>query len=78
MHGENPAITGVGCQQHPFDVLDAMFDVFSQCDESSVCSTIQKPPEALEDAEKEEHEANSPEDCFTDGTKTHKRIYSFV
>ncbi|XP_077940457.1 sodium channel protein type 4 subunit alpha B [Gasterosteus aculeatus] len=38
----------------------------SHCDESSVCSTIQKPPEALEDAEKEEHEANSPEDCFTD------------
>ncbi|XP_062421881.1 sodium channel protein type 4 subunit alpha B isoform X2 [Pungitius pungitius] len=38
----------------------------SNCDDSSVCSTIQKPPEALEDAEKEEHETNSPEDCFTD------------
>ncbi|KAM8843860.1 sodium channel protein type 4 subunit alpha B isoform 2-T4 [Spinachia spinachia] len=38
----------------------------SHCDDSSVCSTIQIPPETLEDAEKEEQEANGPEDCFTD------------
>ncbi|XP_068581767.1 sodium channel protein type 4 subunit alpha B isoform X2 [Cebidichthys violaceus] len=37
----------------------------SHCDESSVCSTVQKLPEAPED-EEEEHEADTPEDCFTD------------
>ncbi|KAM6914373.1 sodium channel protein type 4 subunit alpha B-like isoform 2-T2 [Lycodopsis pacificus] len=36
----------------------------SHCDESSVCSTVQKIPEAPED--EEEHEANTPEDCFSD------------
>ncbi|XP_034394825.1 sodium channel protein type 4 subunit alpha B, partial [Cyclopterus lumpus] len=38
----------------------------SHCDESSVCSTVQKLPEAHEDGEEEEHEANTPEDCFSD------------
>ncbi|XP_054463082.1 sodium channel protein type 4 subunit alpha B [Anoplopoma fimbria] len=38
----------------------------SHCDESSVCSTVQKLPEAHEDEEEEEHEANTPEDCFSE------------
>ncbi|XP_031735260.1 sodium channel protein type 4 subunit alpha B [Anarrhichthys ocellatus] len=46
----------------------------SHCDKSSVCSTVQKNPEAPED-EEEEHEANTPEDCFSDRTKTHTHIH---
>ncbi|XP_037647118.1 sodium channel protein type 4 subunit alpha B [Sebastes umbrosus] len=38
----------------------------SQCDESSVCSTVQKLPDAQEDEDEDEHDANTPEDCFTD------------
>ncbi|XP_040918189.1 sodium channel protein type 4 subunit alpha B isoform X2 [Toxotes jaculatrix] len=37
----------------------------SHCDESSVCSTVQKYPEAQED-EDDDHDSNTPEDCCTD------------
>ncbi|XP_035471916.2 sodium channel protein type 4 subunit alpha B isoform X2 [Scophthalmus maximus] len=38
----------------------------SQCDESSVCSTVQKPPAVHEDEDDEDHDSNTPEDCCTD------------
>uniref|UniRef100_UPI0037E71A3F sodium channel protein type 4 subunit alpha B n=1 Tax=Semicossyphus pulcher TaxID=241346 RepID=UPI0037E71A3F len=38
----------------------------SQCDNSSVCSTVQKLPEVQEVAEDEDQDANTPEDCCTD------------
>ncbi|XP_051249597.1 LOW QUALITY PROTEIN: sodium channel protein type 4 subunit alpha B [Dicentrarchus labrax] len=38
----------------------------SQCDQSSVCSTVQKLPEVQEDEEDEDQNANTPVDCFTD------------
>uniref|UniRef100_A0A8D3BYD8 Sodium channel protein n=1 Tax=Scophthalmus maximus TaxID=52904 RepID=A0A8D3BYD8_SCOMX len=36
------------------------------CDESSVCSTVQKPPAVHEDEDDEDHDSNTPEDCCTD------------
>ncbi|KAI3359076.1 hypothetical protein L3Q82_002572 [Scortum barcoo] len=38
----------------------------SQCDESSLCSTVQKLPEVHEDEEDEDHDVNTPEDCCND------------
>uniref|UniRef100_A0A7N6A4P9 Sodium channel protein n=1 Tax=Anabas testudineus TaxID=64144 RepID=A0A7N6A4P9_ANATE len=35
------------------------------CDESSVCSTIQKLADIKKDEEDEDHEENTPEDCYT-------------
>ncbi|KAK2894312.1 hypothetical protein Q8A73_016796 [Channa argus] len=46
--------------------LDEKNDTHSQTDESSVCSTIQKLPEVKENADDEDCEENTPEDCFTD------------
>lgn len=45
--------------------------VFIQCDVSSVCSTVQKLPEAQEDEDDEDHDANTPVDCWTDSMHTH-------
>ncbi|XP_070704027.1 sodium channel protein type 4 subunit alpha B [Pempheris klunzingeri] len=36
------------------------------CDESSVCSTIQRVPEVQEDEDSEDHDANTPENCCSD------------
>ncbi|KAM9345606.1 sodium channel protein type 4 subunit alpha B [Symphorus nematophorus] len=41
-------------------------DKHSQCDESSVCSTVQKLPEVQEHEDEEDHDANTPEDCCSD------------
>ncbi|XP_039980046.1 sodium channel protein type 4 subunit alpha B isoform X2 [Xiphias gladius] len=38
----------------------------SECDESSVCSTVQKLPEVQEDKDDEAHDSNTPEDCCTE------------
>nr|XP_046270867.1 sodium channel protein type 4 subunit alpha B isoform X2 [Scatophagus argus] len=41
-------------------------EMHSQCDESSVCSTVQKVPEVQEDKDVEDHDANTPQDCWSD------------
>ncbi|KAM6966795.1 sodium channel protein type 4 subunit alpha B [Tautogolabrus adspersus] len=38
----------------------------SQCDESSICSTVQRLPEVQEDEEDMDQDSNAPVDCFTD------------
>uniref|UniRef100_A0AAQ5X3F7 Sodium channel protein n=1 Tax=Amphiprion ocellaris TaxID=80972 RepID=A0AAQ5X3F7_AMPOC len=38
----------------------------SQGDESSVCSTVQKPPEVPEDEDNADDETNTPEDCCSE------------
>ncbi|XP_076608525.1 sodium channel protein type 4 subunit alpha B [Chaetodon auriga] len=38
----------------------------SECDESSICSTVQKLPEVKEEEDDEDHDRNTPEDCWTD------------
>ncbi|XP_070780058.1 sodium channel protein type 4 subunit alpha B [Enoplosus armatus] len=38
----------------------------SQCDGSSVCSTVQKLPEVQEDKDDEDPDENTPEDCWSD------------
>ncbi|XP_041827493.1 sodium channel protein type 4 subunit alpha B-like [Melanotaenia boesemani] len=43
----------------------------SQCDESSVCSTVEKLPEVHEDEEDDDDDTNTPEDCCT--TKCYSR-----
>uniref|UniRef100_A0A3P8SPB2 Sodium channel protein n=1 Tax=Amphiprion percula TaxID=161767 RepID=A0A3P8SPB2_AMPPE len=40
--------------------------VFVQGDESSVCSTVQKPPEVPEDEDNADDETNTPEDCCSE------------
>ncbi|XP_038565586.1 sodium channel protein type 4 subunit alpha B isoform X2 [Micropterus salmoides] len=41
-------------------------DKHSQCEESSVCSTVQKLPEGQEDEDEEDHDENTPENCWSD------------
>lgn len=42
-----------------------------QCDESSVCSTVQKVPEAQEDSDDDDGDVNKPADCCSDSKQTH-------
>lgn len=47
------------------------FVVFIKCDESSVCSTVQKLPEVQEDEDDEDHDTSKPVDCWNESTNTH-------
>ena len=51
--------------------IQRLFTVSVQGDESSTCSTVQKPPEVQEDEEHEDRDANTPEDCWSDSMYTH-------
>ncbi|XP_029283655.1 sodium channel protein type 4 subunit alpha B-like isoform X2 [Cottoperca gobio] len=44
---------------------DEQEEKYSQCDQSSVCSTVQKLPDVQEEEEDKDHDENTPEDCFT-------------
>ncbi|XP_068193183.1 sodium channel protein type 4 subunit alpha B-like isoform X2 [Antennarius striatus] len=48
------------------DDKDEEEDNDPQCDESSFCSTVQKPPEAHEDEDDEDGDANTPQNCWSD------------
>ncbi|XP_026207010.1 sodium channel protein type 4 subunit alpha B isoform X1 [Anabas testudineus] len=52
-------------EEDEVDEEDENNENHSQCDESSVCSTIQKLADIKKDEEDEDHEENTPEDCYT-------------
>uniref|UniRef100_A0A8C5CVL6 Sodium channel protein n=1 Tax=Gadus morhua TaxID=8049 RepID=A0A8C5CVL6_GADMO len=70
-----PAQTGMINRPHMYTALVYIMSVFyivfyNMCflqgeDHSSVCSTVERLPEADENEEEEEHDANTPEDCYS-------------
>uniref|UniRef100_A0A8C4ZAA6 Sodium channel protein n=1 Tax=Gadus morhua TaxID=8049 RepID=A0A8C4ZAA6_GADMO len=65
-----PAQTGMINRPHMY-IMSVFYIVFyNMCflqgeDHSSVCSTVERLPEADENEEEEEHDANTPEDCYS-------------
>ena len=58
--------------------IKRLFNVSVQGDESSTCSTVQKPPEVQEDEEHEDRDANTPENCWSDSMHTHTHTHTRI